>query len=531
MRTSRGTIATAALLALGFALLASPATAGRDGDADRQVRWARPLAVVGDPVSRVTLGRRSSLSALTAGRPAIANGSGAIAAGLEARVPSALGGFDAIGDIDGATPADPTGAMGGSWFLTAVNTSFALFDLAGSPVLGPSDLDSVDPKLAGAFVFDPKVVYDQYHDTFVMVFLVQEDSPRTSLIVITTIPDATAGDPSSWCTTILPGDQVPGDGAQWADYPGLGYSADRVTIATNQFTFPSVAGSFRYAQVLSFTKASLYDCSTDLVGTAFSGSQTENTDGSPAFTLQPAQTVGGPETDQFLLSFEPRGRDSFLTLWRLRPSDTGVGIKKVTLFTGAVRAPFPATQGGVSDLFDSEFWWDPGDYRLVNAFHDADRNELFAAQAIRKNLKPDTVTGGYIEAAVRWYEVNPAPRLKNSVISRKGVVGEPEVEMGWPVVASDGSGNLFIAFSRASGVTGEFLSAWVAEVPPSSTNANSILLAPGQGVYDVSNGPERWGDYNGIGRSPADPSSVATVNQYATAFNAFQQTVSLVQHI
>ena len=531
MRTSRGVVATAALLAVGAALLASPASAGRDGGADRQVRWARPLAVVGDPVSMVTSGRRSSLSAPTAGRPARANGTGAIAAKLQTRVPSTLGGFDAIGDIDGATPADPTGAMGASWFLTAVNTSYALFDLTGAPVLGPLDLDSVDPELAGAFVFDPKVVYDQYDDTFVMVFLIQEDSPRTSLIVITTMPDATADDPSSWCTTILPGDQVPGDGAQWADYPGLGYSADRVTITTNQFTFPSVAGSFRDVQVLSFTKASLYDCSKDLVGIVFSGSQTENADGSPAFTLQPTQTVGGPETDQFLLSFEPRGKDSFLTLWRLRPSDTGAGLKKATLFTGAVRGPLPATQGGVSDLFDSEFWWDPGDYRLVNAFYDADRNELFAAQAIRKNLKPDPVTGGYIEAAVRWYEVNPAPRLKNSVISRKGVVGEPEVEMGWPVVASDGSGNLFIAFSRASGVTGEFLSAWVAEVPPSSTSAKSLLLVAGQGVYDVSNGPERWGDYNGIGRSPTDPSMVAAVNQYATAFNAFQQTVNLVQHI
>src|SRR3972149_5172569 len=97
MRTSRGTIATAALLA----------PAGRDGDADRQVRWARPLAVVGDPVSRVTLGRRSSLSALTAGRPAIANGSGAIAARLEARGPAAPGGVGPGGGTGRGPPPRP----------------------------------------------------------------------------------------------------------------------------------------------------------------------------------------------------------------------------------------------------------------------------------------------------------------------------------------------------------------------------------------------------------------------------------------
>jgi hypothetical protein len=530
MPTFRRLLAVPALVAVGAMLLVSPAAAGRDEGLDPQVRWAGPLELIGDPVPTVTADRRSSLSPPTAIRPARASGTGALAAAPSPLAPVTLGGFDAIGDIDGATPADPTGAMGASWFFTAVNTSFALFDLTGAPVVGPFDLDSLDPDLAGEFAFDPKVVYDQYNDTFVMVHLVQEDSPRASDIVVTTIPDATADDQSTWCTTILDGDQVPGDGDLWADYPGLGYAADHVTITTNQFTFPVATASFRYAQVLSITKASLYDCSTEPVGVVFAGTQTENADGSAAFTLQPAQTVGGAETDQFLVSFEPRGKDSFLTLWRMRPSATGAGLKRTTLFTGKVKIPFLATQGGVNDLFDDEFWWDPGDFRLVNAFYDADRNELFTAHAVRKNLKPDPVTGAYIEAAARWYEVNPASKLKNSVISRKGVVGEPEVEVGWPVVASDGSGNLFIAFSRASGVTGEFLSAWVAEVPPSSTSAASLLLVPGLGVYDASNGPERWGDYNGIGRDPLDGSTIAAINQYATDLNTFQQTVQLVQH-
>ena len=45
----------------------------------------------------------------------------------------------------------------------------------------------------------------------------------------------------------------------WADYPTLGYNDSRITISTNQFTFPSSTASFRYSQVMTIDK-SVYDC-------------------------------------------------------------------------------------------------------------------------------------------------------------------------------------------------------------------------------------------------------------------------------
>ncbi len=444
--------------------------------------------------------------------------------------PIVTSGFDAIGDIDGATPGDPTGALGDSFFLTAVNVSWALFDRTGVPVLGPEPLNSIDPSLGGAFTFDPKVVYDQYNDTFVMAFLVFDQSPRTSEIVVTTIPNATAADTSTWCTTLVNGDNLAGDGDQWADYPGLGYTTDRVTISTNQFGF-SANFPFRYAQILSFPKTQLYDCTIpDPQVDVLTGSQSVNADGSLAFTLQPAQTVGGIENDQFLLSFEPRGRDSFLTIWRVREGASGPTLKRATIPTGSVKVPFPAAQAGV-DPTDPDFFWDAGDFRLINAFYDSDTNRLYAAHTVRKNFKPDVVfPEGYFEAAARWYEIAPATKLRSSPMLRKGVIGEPEVEVGWPVVATDAAGNLFVTYNRASPATDEFISAWIAEIPPGSKASSELVLNAGQGVYDVSNGPERWGDYNAIGRDPLLGSVIFAINQYATASNAFQQSVNLVTH-
>jgi hypothetical protein len=517
----------------GFVLSAASLASAGDRDAGGSPARSAVARVSGEAPSTVATAYRSSLGPigqLRGAANAIAGSarSPIASAPSSPAVPVVTSGFDAIGDIDGATPADPTGALGEGFFLTAVNVSWALFDRTGVPLLGPEPLRSVDPSLAGGLTFDPKIVYDQYNDTFVMVFLVFDQSPRTSQIVVTTIPNATAVDTSTWCTTLVDGDNLAGDGDQWADYPGLGYTADRVTITTNQFSF---SDEFRYAQILSFEKTQLYDCTIpDPQMDVLVGTQTLNADGSLAFTLQPAQTVGGTGNDQFLLSFELRGRDSFLTIWRLRPGASGPSLKRATIPTGSVKRPFPAAQGGV-DPTDPEFFWDAGDLRLINAFYDSDTNRLYAAHTVRKDFKPDVVfQEGYIEAAARWYEIAPAEKIRSSERLRTGLIGEPEVEIGWPVVATDDAGNLFVTYNRASPAFDEFISAWIAEIEPGSNTSSEQVLDAGQGVYDVSNRSERWGDYNAIGRDPLLGSAIFAINQYATASNAFQQSVHLVTH-
>jgi hypothetical protein len=194
-----------------------------------------------------------------------------------------------------------------------------------------------------------------------------------------------------------------------------------------------------------------------------------------------------------------------------------------------VKPPLLALQAGAPDPFDPDFWWDAGDFRLVNAFYDADRNSLYAAHTVRKNFKPDIGFDGYIEAAARWYEVSPAGALGSSEIVRKGVIGEPDVEVGWPVVATDELGNLFVTYSRASFTFDEFLSAWIASVPRGATRASEQVLVAGGDLYDVSRGPERWGDYNAIGRDPTLGTVMFAINQYATVNNRFQQSVHTVQ--
>ena len=138
----------------------------------------------------------------------------------------------------------------------AVNTQVAVYDRTGCRRSSrrSSWTRSIRTR-RDASSFDPKVVYDQYDDTFVVVYLVQEDSPRRSLHRRRRDTRRHREQHGHWCPTSFPGDALPGGSPQlWADYPGLGYNDTRVTITTNQFTFPSRAARFRYSQIMTIEK-------------------------------------------------------------------------------------------------------------------------------------------------------------------------------------------------------------------------------------------------------------------------------------
>jgi hypothetical protein len=364
---------------------------------------------------------------------------------------------------------------------------------------------------------------------FVMAFLALNQGERRSWNLLVAIPNATASDQTTWCGSKIVADRLAGDGSQWADYTGLGYDLDRVAITTNMYDFAG-GGGFVYAQVLSFPKAELYDCSRTLTFDTFTAKKTRNPDRTQAFGIQPASSAGtGPRT-QYFMSFEARG--SRVVLWRLKEAASGAKLVKVALPVSKVREASSATQGG-GVLTKPNTWWDPGDLRFVNAFYDADLDRVYAAHTIARNLRPDIVTGRYLEAVVRWYEVKPGVAIANSQVMRYGVVGAPETDAGWPVVATDGSGDLFVAYSRASAVTGEFLSAWVAAIARGATTGESSLLAAGQARMEAVRGPEPWGRSSAIARDPTNPGMMAIVAEYAKTDGSgptkdWQETFALV---
>ena len=493
---------TAVATLLALAAMAGPAAA-EVADHDPRLRTSAPQA-------------RRAVEPADLGPAA---GSNAGSAGVERRTwralaPTTAFAFDAIPRTGANWPADPTGAVSDSWYFVAVNTHYALYDLSGTIVLGPSSFAGLFEPSPGIQAFDPKIVYDPYEDTFVLAFLGVNDRERTSWIHVVSIPDATAEDRSTWCGTRIPGDRTRGDGKQWPDYPGLGFSVDRITLSTNQFNFKG--SRFSTAQILSIPKDRLYDCTKKLRFDTFAGRQTRDPDGSRAFTIMPAISVGSSPRAQFLVSLD-EGKRSTLVLWRIKLTPTGGPVLRQTAFAvGKTKiAPYGTQCRG--RLNGPNTWWDPGDLRLVTAHFDADLRRVYTAHPIARDLVPGTVTGGYVESVIRWYEIRVGSELDSSEVSRKGLIGEPESDTGWPALTTDTDGNLSVTYSQASLPNDECLSAFAGRIGPGGTGIERTLLAPGEQRFEAIRGPERWGDYAAAVRDPVDGSRVVLVNQYARA--------------
>lgn len=505
--------------------LSAPVALGSTGNDSRAPRPRRPtnLSIVADDVLAAAKERTGRSKSPMPSSPTRAPGD----------PPTLVDGFPAI-SAGLYSPADPTGAIGDSFYVTAVNVWAAVFKLDGTPH------GNFDPPLrlkkeikprgfefpSGTIDFDPKIVYDPYDDHFILVYLAVQDRMRRSWIVVATIPDATAQKKGTWCIKRFAGDRVNDNKTSWADYPAVGFTSNRVTISTNQFGFGSFA--YHYAQILSFPKAKLYDCAS-VNPRVFASDEVANPDDSKSFTIQPAVTngSGGASKIQYLLSFEYFGASgSKLVLWRLRTVNGRLKLANEDFKVGtAYTAPSGTQCNGSRSSPDTR--WDTGDLRLINAFFDVDLGKLYAAHAVESNIG-----GGYLESSARWYEVDVRDRLRNSTVA-KGIVGQHRLDLGWPAVGTDSSGNLMMTVSGASAPDDVCLSAYAVQVDTGSKAFGILQVSAGEARYEFGAGEERWGDFNAVSRDPSDGTRMAMVNAIAKSDGAgrtyrFQQVVDVV---
>ena len=445
--------------------------------------------------------------------------------------------FDGVPDLVPVSPGDPTGALGLTHHLAAVNVHMSFYDRAGleldppGPPEFPRRLRTLDGDLPN-FVddFDPKVVYDPYRQHFLLAFA--SASSAKSFLSIVVIPEGTEANPNLWCVLHMSGDQVGGNGRQFADYPMIGFTENRVTLTTNQFGYNNApfVGGFQYAQVVSFTKGPLYDCSVPTVPIkVFSGVQTRDPDGSRAFTIVPTVSFGGAPTSQFMTSMDFNGSTGKLILWRLKVMKGALRLTRVTLGGGPMALPPWGRQCGNAPGLNSK--WDTGDLRLTSSSWDAARGRLYTTTAIRGNIG-----GGAPESVVRWWEVDPVSRLASSRVTRRGVVGAAGRDVAWPSIATDGNGKLWVNYARAGAA--QCLAAYAAVIQPGAQTSSSILIKAGDARYEFGPGPERWGDYTSISRDPTDPARMAAYGAYpvddgvgGTATRLWQQVIATLTDV
>ncbi len=419
--------------------------------------------------------------------------------------------FDENADNTGflQIPPDPHAAAGLHHVASVVNSSIEWHTKAG--------VEQVSAPLAGLFdswapltsTFDPKVIYDQHADRFVVVTLERTEAPTTSRIFLGASDDHNPN--GTWFTAAINSKLSIGGVDRWADYPGLAIDEEAIYITANMFSFGSP--SFGGSRLWIVHKSQLYSGSPTTVAVTDPGAEAGL--GTVA-TLQPAHMFGTAPAGlgTFLASsgWVEGGGNDLLSVIRLddpltAPTFSNQFVSLGDIDTGALP---DAPQSGSATAVETN------DPRLLNAVW---RNEaLWTTNTVNPPSGPDAG-----QSTAHWYRIDTA-NLGALVLADQGNVGGEDIAAAthtfFPAIAVDSADNMALGFaaSAAAIFPGAYYTGRLASDPPGTVQPSGTL-AEGIDFYvrTFSGTRNRWGDYSGISVDPANDTTFWIFNEYAMA--------------
>ncbi len=388
-------------------------------------------------------------------------------------------------------PPDQGLCVGNGFVVELVNLAGAIYHTDGSPAVGPFNLQGFfgePPGIFGTFISDPRCYYDPSTNTWFATVLAVPSGSRIDLAV------NTSGDPTRpWMIYFVDTTDLSHPGCPCLpDQPLLGIDQSNLYISTNEFAFFS--SIFNGAQVYAISKSQLVSLSQQVNIVQFDKLTFA---GNPAFSLQPAITVGNANAEYLANSFPYDSIDNRLGVW-------------------AITNQQAVTNGGTptisSVLITSEVYIQPGSAPNPNgntlAADDTRMQQVVFSNgnlwtALGTALFIDGDTQSRIGAA--WFDIQPAlssdgTTIQDAKIANQGYVSVLGNYVLYPAIAVNSAGTATMAVS----VTGPrtFPSAAFTVLTAGNTNFGDVQLAAPGATTD--NGFTcgglvfscRWGDYS-----------------------------------
>jgi hypothetical protein len=412
-------------------------------------------------------------------------------------------------------PPDSTMAVGANHVLLAVNFNVFIYNKGGGAPVQQKTLNQWFGNLAtGTFVFDPKVLFDQSSQRWILIAVALPDPPGPIGSWLMLSVSQSANPLGGWWSYKL---DATLDGStptsNWADYPSLGTDPFNIYVTLNMFKFTGnqppfqANGPFAYAKVRVINKLSVI---TGAPALWVDFPKLKNADGSFAFTVQPCHTFGAPGTESLVNSYYPSTAASTknkLSLWSINPLWLPFPTMNplITVTVDAYGLPPNGAQKGGGVPIDT------GDIRVYNAVSRA--GSIWCALTSRYNWGAATNV-----ASIHWFQINAT----SGAIVQQGLFGFQNRSYFYPAIMPDTNGNVFLCCARCSPT--EFASAWFTGRKANDSPGlmqNAALLKAGVANYvklDTA-GDNRWGDYTGIASDPSDALVVWFFNEYAVAGN------------
>lgn len=448
-----------------------------------------------NPDAKIESGRKADLSKLGANYFSLDNSNS-----LQKSAADEVVVFKSIAGIsdNGYIPPDPTVAVGPDHVIIMVNTEFQILDKKGNVLASIEASSWYDPVFQTESIADPKVIYDQFAERWVLVWIDIHDSSSEAYFIVSVSDDS---DPlGEWFTWWLPTHQEgTTPSGKWGDYPGIGYDDKALYLTSNQFNF---GGGGDYALIRIVPKTQVY-LTSDTPGEVtwtdfwdFSYPGTNNT----GWGVRPVHSYVA-ESDYYLVATPFwDGVHSTVAVYRIKNPVTAPELEAFAVET------FPyETPGETEQLGGGEFPLEHNEVRLckepvlidgiIYLTHSAKFNDAIGF----RYLTIDT----FSEGAFTDY-----------------VFGTDMHDHIYPAVAANPDGDAVITYTRSS--ADEYAGAYFTVIDGASEEPiGTFTMQEGLDNYvkDYGTNRNRWGDYMGAYLDPTDDYTFWVYSQFVERKN------------
>lgn len=401
--------------------------------------------------------------------------------------------------LTGGIPNDNSLAVSNDGkLLSAINSLVYGYDLVGDSVIFPNSLLSLSGIAGGAsiqdFYFDPKLIYDEQADRFILVFLKNSD-PSSNGYIVAFSSSNNPLDP--WYSYFLSGNPLNND--RWTDFPAISLSNGQLYITGNLIidTAPTWQEGFDGSIIWQVDTQQGYDGEEEINSELYSDIRFED---NYIRNLHPVQGARGQAEDAYFMSNRNFDLEND-TMFVLHLDMNDDGDTSLTINYARTDVPYGMPPNGRqqdTDPSDPTGGLQTNDARVLGAIlHEGEIR--FVANTVNSETGFSAVYFGEVS--------NPA---NNPEISGK-ILGDSLLDYGYPNIAFAGNENcdaeLMIGFNYTSpdsfpGIACKYIS-------NSGEISETLILKEGEDYVNRLTGTyERWGDYLGFQTKFNEPGKV-----------------------
>lgn len=412
--------------------------------------------------------------------------------------------FDDNGTLVGSysIPPDPSGAVGTSHVGHVVNVGISFHTKAGTQLAGyPKSLRTFFAPLSPTTnTFDPKILWDQYENRWVIVTLEKTSTISRLLIAVS----ATADPEGTWHYQAI--NAV--DGSCWFDYPGFAIDDKVIYITGNYFNLST--NSYCNSQIVIIDKGvsgGIYAGVTSL-----NESLATNTNFNiynPSVLAGAGNAVGNMPAHTFGTRSSSAG--TYLVGYSGLASGTTAFLQTFTITNPLSATPtFTQNYIAMGDVDSQSSFSNASQLGNVNKIETNDRRTLDAVWRDNKLWTVTTVSGSGTEngqETALWVRLNASGTTPTFDVA--GKIGGEDISTGTVTwmgsIAVNSSGDAAVGFSASSATMYAGMYATLIE-GASGTTGPSMLMKAGTDDYfrNFGGSSNRWGDYSATVLDPVN---------------------------